>query len=100
MPHAYISGQIVECMATSDNVVRAGLTPKLRYTAELINTSVEKLCKKDRCRKRYLTPCRIYDKTSPKCKGLDKSLVPIIAVSLPFMTLPGVENREEGAFHL
>merc|ERR1711939_1174463 len=29
-PHAYLSGDIMECMATSDNVVRAGLTPKLR----------------------------------------------------------------------
>lgn len=29
-PHAYISGECIECMATSDNVVRAGLTPKLR----------------------------------------------------------------------
>ncbi|KAJ3206057.1 Mannose-6-phosphate isomerase [Clydaea vesicula] len=28
-PHAYLSGDCVECMATSDNVVRAGLTPKL-----------------------------------------------------------------------
>ncbi len=27
-PHAYISGECVECMACSDNVVRAGLTPK------------------------------------------------------------------------
>lgn len=27
-PHAYLSGQLVECMATSDNVMRAGLTPK------------------------------------------------------------------------
>lgn len=27
-PHAYISGDCVECMACSDNVVRAGLTPK------------------------------------------------------------------------
>jgi mannose-6-phosphate isomerase len=27
-PHAYISGDCIECMATSDNVVRAGLTPK------------------------------------------------------------------------
>lgn len=34
-PHAYISGQLVECMATSDNVIRAGLTPKLRDTAVL-----------------------------------------------------------------
>ena len=30
VPHAYISGELVECMATSDNVIRAGLTPKLR----------------------------------------------------------------------
>lgn len=27
-PHAYLSGQILECMAASDNVVRAGLTGK------------------------------------------------------------------------
>jgi mannose-6-phosphate isomerase len=31
-PHAYLSGNCVEVMATSDNVVRAGLTPKLRDT--------------------------------------------------------------------
>lgn len=35
-PHAYLSGECVECMATSDNVVRAGLTPKYR--------DVETLC--------------------------------------------------------
>ena len=29
-PHAYVAGEILECMACSDNVVRAGLTPKLR----------------------------------------------------------------------
>ncbi|RDY03316.1 Mannose-6-phosphate isomerase 2, partial [Mucuna pruriens] len=29
-PHAYICGECIECMATSDNVVRAGLTPKHR----------------------------------------------------------------------
>ncbi|CDZ97035.1 Mannose-6-phosphate isomerase [Phaffia rhodozyma] len=36
-PHAYISGDIVECMATSDNVVRAGLTPKLRDVPTLVS---------------------------------------------------------------
>lgn len=35
-PHAYISGDCVECMACSDNVVRAGLTPK--------HKDVETLC--------------------------------------------------------
>lgn len=34
-PHAYISGDIVECMALSDNVVRAGLTPKFKDKATL-----------------------------------------------------------------
>ncbi|EGG25126.1 zinc-containing alcohol dehydrogenase [Cavenderia fasciculata] len=29
-PHAYIAGDCIECMAPSDNVVRAGLTPKLK----------------------------------------------------------------------
>jgi len=29
-PHAYILGDCIECMACSDNVVRAGLTPKYK----------------------------------------------------------------------
>ena len=29
VPHAYLDGNCIECMACSDNVVRAGLTPKL-----------------------------------------------------------------------
>ena len=35
-PHAYLSGDCMECMAGSDNVVRAGLTPKLRDTDVLV----------------------------------------------------------------
>jgi mannose-6-phosphate isomerase len=34
-PHAYLRGECVECMASSDNVVRAGLTPKLRDVVTL-----------------------------------------------------------------
>jgi mannose-6-phosphate isomerase len=36
-PHAYLSGDCIEAMACSDNVVRAGLTPKLK--------DAETLCK-------------------------------------------------------
>jgi len=36
-PHAYILGDIVECMATSDNVIRVGLTHKLRDVPNLIS---------------------------------------------------------------
>merc|ERR1712000_103103 len=35
--HAYLSGDIIECMAASDNVVRAGLTPKFKDTDTLID---------------------------------------------------------------
>ena len=35
LPHAYLYGNCLECMACSDNVVRAGLTPKLKDVATL-----------------------------------------------------------------
>lgn len=35
-PHAYISGDIIECMAASDNVVRAGFTPKFKDVKHLV----------------------------------------------------------------
>lgn len=37
MPHAYISGDIIECMAASDNVVRAGFTPKFKDVKNLVD---------------------------------------------------------------
>ena len=36
IPHAYLKGNIVECMANSDNVVRLGLTPKFKDAETLI----------------------------------------------------------------
>ncbi|MDO9547454.1 MAG: mannose-6-phosphate isomerase, class I [Candidatus Marinimicrobia bacterium] len=36
IPHAYIKGNIIECMANSDNVVRAGLTKKFQDTHTLM----------------------------------------------------------------
>lgn len=35
-PHAYINGDIIECMAASDNVVRAGFTPKFKDVKNLV----------------------------------------------------------------
>ena len=37
VPHAYLGGDIVECMANSDNVIRAGLTPKYKDVATLVD---------------------------------------------------------------
>jgi mannose-6-phosphate isomerase len=36
VPHAYLEGNIVECMANSDNVVRVGLTPKYKDAEALL----------------------------------------------------------------
>lgn len=35
-PHAYLDGNCIECMACSDNVIRAGLTPKFKDVEELL----------------------------------------------------------------
>ena len=37
VPHAYLSGDCIECMSCSDNVVRAGLTPKFKDVANLLS---------------------------------------------------------------
>ncbi|CAH8432374.1 unnamed protein product [Heterobilharzia americana] len=36
LPHAYLSGDCVECMASSDNVIRAGLTQKFKDVDHLL----------------------------------------------------------------
>jgi mannose-6-phosphate isomerase len=36
IPHTYLKGNIIECMANSDNVVRAGLTPKFKDSETLV----------------------------------------------------------------
>ena len=36
IPHAYIEGDCIECMANSDNVIRLGLTPKFVDTQNFL----------------------------------------------------------------
>lgn len=43
MPHAYLDGTLFECMATSDNVVRAGLSPKYKDLGTLSKITTCKL---------------------------------------------------------
>jgi mannose-6-phosphate isomerase len=40
LPHAYLAGDCIECMACSDNVVRAGLTPKYKDVDTLLDMLV------------------------------------------------------------
>jgi mannose-6-phosphate isomerase len=41
VPHAYLKGNIVECMASSDNVIRGGLTPKFKDIPALLNITTD-----------------------------------------------------------
>lgn len=41
VPHAYLKGNIVECMASSDNVIRAGLTPKFKDIPALLEVATD-----------------------------------------------------------
>lgn len=67
-PHAYISGEIIECMACSDNVVRAGLTPKLKDVPTLVDMLTYKTCmpyiddgvRVDACTVRYQPPVQDF----------------------------------------
>lgn len=45
VPHAYLYGDGVECMACSDNVVRAGLTPKFKDFKTLVDMLDYKMSK-------------------------------------------------------
>ena len=37
VPHAYLQGELMECMINSDNVVRGGLTPKTKDVETLLD---------------------------------------------------------------
>ncbi|MFN4896234.1 MAG: mannose-6-phosphate isomerase, class I [Pseudomonadota bacterium] len=49
IPHAYLDGDLVECMACSDNVIRAGLTNKFRDVQTLIETTAYNIVDTPRC---------------------------------------------------
>uniref|UniRef100_A0A9J8BJW8 Mannose-6-phosphate isomerase n=1 Tax=Cyprinus carpio carpio TaxID=630221 RepID=A0A9J8BJW8_CYPCA len=79
-PHAYLSGDCVECMACSDNTVRAGLTPKyidVDTLCEMLNYSPAPVSAK-------LFPC-VQDNADP-CVYLYDPPVPdftIMRVQIP-----------------
>lgn len=62
VPHAYLKGNIIECMANSDNVVRVGLTPKFKDTDSLLKilsydiSQVEKLNGSEDAEVKYPVP--------------------------------------------
>ncbi|XP_015883964.3 mannose-6-phosphate isomerase 2 [Ziziphus jujuba] len=87
-PHAYLSGECIECMATSDNVVRAGLTPKHRDVRTLLSMlkyrqgfpEILRGVPLNQYTKKYLPPCDEFE--------VDRCLLPQ-AASAVFPSVPG-----------
>lgn len=55
-PHAYLAGDCVECMACSDNTIRAGLTPKFKDVQTLCASLTYQMTAPPFFRPRQLAP--------------------------------------------
>lgn len=94
-PHAYICGEILECMACSDNVVRAGLTPKLKDVDTLVKMltykstkpSITQGTKKDKNCTLYVPPIddfavEIFELEPGECYEMDDVRSPSVLLTL------------------
>lgn len=61
VPHAYLKGEIIECMANSDNVVRLGLTPKFKDIDTLISILDYRPGRSPLLGNMFTDTCRTYD---------------------------------------
>jgi mannose-6-phosphate isomerase len=66
-PHTYLAGDCVECMAASDNVVRAGLTPKFRDLETLLRMLTY----------RQVKPADLIVRPQPEHSGMELYSVPV-----------------------
>eukprot|EP00981_Chlorochromonas_danica_P008561 scaffold2224_cov175-Ochromonas_danica.AAC.3 len=90
-PHAYLSGDCVECMALSDNVVRAGLTPKFKDVETLCSMLTYKAGMPF-----FLTPSagtsstKIYRPLASQCAEFELEMIEVPAASTqPLLRVPG-----------
>lgn len=66
IPHAYLGGNIIECMANSDNVVRAGLTPKFKDVSTLLDIIIFNFEKLTVINENLKEDCVTYLTTAPE----------------------------------
>jgi len=98
-PHAYVAGEIIECMACSDNVVRAGLTPKFKDVENLVglltysmggpNIDAGAMCEEDPRLIRYTPPV-------PEFEVIMATVHPGEELTLPKFDVPAIFIVIEG----
>lgn len=98
-PHAYVAGEILECMACSDNVVRAGLTPKFKDVPNLVSMltystggpsidSGTPAYGDDRIM-RYTPPCPEFEVLVLTCNPGESLVMPKLDVPAVFIVIEG-----------
>ncbi|XP_014218860.1 mannose-6-phosphate isomerase [Copidosoma floridanum] len=109
-PHAYLSGDCIECMSCSDNVVRAGLTPKLKdvetlisilsYTCEPASAKLFKPIKEDECTQIFKPPVQDFAVAKiviPPRKSYD--LIPRSTASIMIVISGNIEISDSQIFN-
>ncbi|XP_065854505.1 mannose-6-phosphate isomerase 1-like [Euphorbia lathyris] len=104
-PHAYIHGECIECMATSDNVVRAGLTPKFRDIQTLCSMLTYKQGMPEILKgfplnpyvTRYLPPFDEFEVDSCILPGKASAVFPAIPGPSIFVVIAGDGEMETGS---
>ncbi|KIM84044.1 hypothetical protein PILCRDRAFT_424610 [Piloderma croceum F 1598] len=100
-PHAYVSGDMMECMANSDNVIRAGLTPKLRDIPNLVSglTYTASLPSKHTVQPTPFHSSNVtmlYDPPVPEFSVLQIKIDPGVTESHPVVDGPSIAIITEG----
>ncbi len=106
VPHAYLEGYNVEIMASSDNVLRGGLTTKHIDTAELLKhtkcePTVAKIIKPQAGEKVqvYKTPAKDFELSSYDLKKDEETLIHVTTTEI-FLLMAGAVTLNCGANHL
>lgn len=98
-PHAYVAGEIIECMACSDNVVRAGLTPKFKDVPNLVDMLTYGMggpsidagtpCYGDTRIIRYTPPVPEFEVMIMTCSPGETLTMPLLSVAAIFLVIEG-----------
>jgi len=103
-PHAYVAGEIIECMACSDNVVRAGLTPKFKDVDNLVKMLTYSMggptinagtpAYGDDRIMRYTPPTGEFEVMIITCNPGEELTLPILPVPAVFIVIEGSGNTD------
>ena len=106
-PHAYVAGEIIECMACSDNVVRAGLTPKFKDVENLVSMLTYSMggpsidagapCGDPRIL-RYTPPVPEFEVCVASCNPGEELTIPNLKVPSIFIVIEGAGNTLESGW--